>query len=31
MSIDFNRISVLHIYGIDYRWIIKSALVKVRP
>ena len=31
MSIDFNRISVLNIYGIDYRWIIKSALVKVRP
>ena len=31
MSIDFNRISVLNIYAIDYRWIIKSALVKVRP
>ena len=31
MSIAFNSISILNIYGIDYRWIIKSTLVKVRP
>ena len=23
MSIDFNSISILNIYSIDYRWIIK--------